>query len=57
MPWKFVEQFKRMERWSQRIEIVAEKIPEDMGDHEDQDDFMAFFQNRFAQRLVIHHKN
>lgn len=47
MPWQFVEQFKRMERWGQRVEAVCQKVPEDMGDQEDEDDVLAFFQNCF----------
>src|SRR3989344_13161 len=43
--WQFTEQFKRMERWHERMKVIYKKVPKDMGDLADEDDVLAFFQN------------
>ena len=45
MPWKFTEQFKRMERWYQRLKIICDRVPDGFGPLEERDDVLAFFQN------------
>jgi len=45
MSWEFIKQFKRMERWYKRIEIICQKTPDNMGNLQELDDVLAFFQN------------
>lgn len=47
MPWEFIEQFKRMERWYKRIKIINAKVPKQLYYPEDEDEILAFFQNCF----------
>lgn len=42
---EFIEQFKTMERWYKRLQLIYDKVPKDMGDLEDRDDVLSFFQN------------
>ncbi|MDO8676501.1 MAG: hypothetical protein Q7K16_02525 [Candidatus Azambacteria bacterium] len=43
--WQFIEQYKRMERWHERLEITCSRIPDGFGPLEELDDVLAFFQN------------
>ena len=34
-----------MERWHKRLKVICKKTPKDMGNLEEEDDVLAFFQN------------
>ncbi len=51
---KFIEQYKRMERWHQRLKSIYNRIPMHTGDFEEHDDVLAFFQNCYHLKDWIH---